>query len=1012
MPYATRGHEGAGSGMRATALSLVLAAIVVAASGAPAHAQVPTGTVSGHVVSADSQALPGVMVSVTGPNLQGTRTAVTSDNGDYLVPLLPPGEYTIAFKISSFEPVKQTRSIAGTQSAIVDARMSVAAVNETVNVVGEAQTFVDTAHVAINFKQNLMATLPSNRTIDAVLLMAPAMHATGPRGGYTINGAQSYENLFMLNGAVITENLRGSPFTLYIEDALQETTVSTAGISAEYGRFEGGVGNAITKSGGNIFSGSFRTSFANDSWRSFTPYETTQLVANPSAQLKLDKTVPTYEMTIGGPVTKDRLWFFGAARVQKQESTRTTVGTNIPYIRTNDEKRYEGKLTYALGPGHSLQGSYLGVNQILKNNTSQQNSAADIASLHDQGQPQDLYSVHYTGVVRPNFSLEAQYSARHLTFTNTGAKTRDRILGTLVLDLTNGRRYWSPTFCSGSACDGDEERNNTDFIIKGSYFKSGKRAGSHHVVFGYDRFLDMVKQNTHGSGSDFRIRGTSSILREQVIYPQFLPTTTIDYNPLVALSEGTHLRTHSLFVNDNWRVNNHVSFNLGLRTDTNDATDGSGAKVGDGTSVSPRLSAIWDPAGNGVWALTGSYARYVMALNPNLAGSAARNGNLATYRWAYRGPIINPDATAATADLVKTEDAIRAVFAWFDSMGGINFRPYSLASVPGVNMKIPTPLHSPHSLEYAGGVSRTLGNRGTARLDVVYRRYENFYSLRTDTATGRVSDEFGNNFDMSFVENTNATERRYAGLVGQANYNFGERLMVGANYTLSHAYGNLEGETVAQGASGASIAAYPEYKRASWNYPLGDLLIDQRHRARMWGTYTLPLTSSRDAVVVGAVQQFASGVPYGAVGIINPTPFVTNPGYVNPPVQVEYYFTARDAYRTEGTSRTDLSVNYARRLGGASGSQPELFFHGELLNVFNRFQLCGCGASVFNNGGPTDQTTLQQGARVITTAPFNPFTATPVEGVNWALNTNFGKALNAFAYTSPRIFRFSVGIRF
>src|SRR4029434_4426240 len=127
------------------------------------------------------------------------------------------------------------------------------------------------------------------RTIDAVLLMAPSVHASGPRGAYTINGSQSYENLFTLNGAVVTENLRGQPFTLYIEDALEETTVSSAGISAEFGRFEGGGANAITTSGGNTFSGSFRTSFGNDNWRAFTPFESTQLIANPALKPKLNK---------------------------------------------------------------------------------------------------------------------------------------------------------------------------------------------------------------------------------------------------------------------------------------------------------------------------------------------------------------------------------------------------------------------------------------------------------------------------------------------------------------------------------------------------------------------------------------------------------------------------------------------------------------------------------------------------------------------------------------------------
>ena len=68
----------------------------------------------------------------------------------------------------------------------------------------------------------------------------------------------SYENLFLVNGVTVNENLRGQAHDLYIEDAIQETTIATAGVSAEYGRFSGGVVNVITKSGGNLFSGSFR----------------------------------------------------------------------------------------------------------------------------------------------------------------------------------------------------------------------------------------------------------------------------------------------------------------------------------------------------------------------------------------------------------------------------------------------------------------------------------------------------------------------------------------------------------------------------------------------------------------------------------------------------------------------------------------------------------------------------------------------------------------------------------
>ena len=122
--------------------------------------------------------------------------------------------------------------------------------------------------------RSLIATLPTNRDLNASVLQAPAVHATGPSGAYSISGSNSFESLFMVNGVAITENLRGTPYNLYIEDAIQETTVSVGGVSAEYGRFSGGVVNLVTKSGGNIFSGSFRDTYNNDKWRTLTPFET------------------------------------------------------------------------------------------------------------------------------------------------------------------------------------------------------------------------------------------------------------------------------------------------------------------------------------------------------------------------------------------------------------------------------------------------------------------------------------------------------------------------------------------------------------------------------------------------------------------------------------------------------------------------------------------------------------------------------------------------------------------
>jgi Carboxypeptidase regulatory-like domain/TonB dependent receptor len=968
-----------------------------------AYGQATTGSIGGRIHSTDGLPLPGVTVTATSPMLQGARTGVTSESGDYLIPLVPPGTYAVVFELNGFQSVRRVQQAAGGYNATVDVRLSPASVREDVTVVADAQPLFETAQVATNFRQSLMAALASNRTIDAVLLMAPGMHPTGPRGAYTINGGQSYENVYTLDGAIINENLRGAPMNPYIEDALQEVTVASAGVSAEYGRFSGGIANAVTKSGGNTFNGSFRTSFANENWRTYTPFESTQLIFDPSLKLKLDKIVPTYETTFGGPMAKDRVWFFVAVRQQRQETTRTTVSTNIPYLRTNDDKRYEGKLTYTVRPGHAVRGSFLYMDQVLKNSTG--SNVMDLASLTNQGQPQDLYSVHYSGVVRPNLFVEAQYSSRHLTFTDVGADTRDLINGTMILDISKNARFWSPTFCSGATCDGDEQRNNSNIILKASSFHPTRSFGTHHLVFGYDYFNDNIWANTHASGSDYRIRATNSIFTGGILYPQFIPgssatSTMIEWTPIQQLSEGSNLRTHALFVNDTWRLSNRFTFGLGLRFDRNQASDGSGANVGDEMNFSPRLSVVWDPAADGRWSVTGSMARYVMALTSNLAGATTAAGNPANYRWFYQGPAINANPAGP---LVDTASALQQLFDWFNANGGTNRQPYVSAIVPGFNMTMPEPLKAPYSIEYAGGLSRTMGARASVRVDGVFRDYRNLYSQRTDLTTGRVSDVAGIAFDRTFVENTDDMRRRYVALMAQGSY-AGNRFALGGNYTLSRAYGNVEAET-ANGPSGASINHYPEYRRAEWNYPDGDLSIDQRHRARGWATYSVP-TNAAGSLAFGLVQQVGSGVPYGALGAINPSSFMANPGYAMAPAQLEYFFTARDAFRTEASYRTDVSVNYSHRLRGTS----EAFFHGEVLNVFNQFQLCGCGDTVFNNGGVTNMTTI--GQSVILRAPFNPYTTQPVEGVNWDKHANFGQPVNTFAFTTPRLYRFSIGIRF
>lgn len=118
----------------------------------------------------------------------------------------------------------------------------------------------------------------------------------------------SYEGLFLVNGVVVNETVRGTARDLFIEDSIEETKTSTSSISAEFGRFTGGVVNTITKSGGNTVSGSLRTTLNDETWRNRTPFE-----LGLSTDSRVNRVTPTHEATLGGPVFKDRVWYFLAA---------------------------------------------------------------------------------------------------------------------------------------------------------------------------------------------------------------------------------------------------------------------------------------------------------------------------------------------------------------------------------------------------------------------------------------------------------------------------------------------------------------------------------------------------------------------------------------------------------------------------------------------------------------------------------------------------------------------------
>ena len=242
-------------------IGVLLILIVLGAAG-PLGAQAGgalTGSIEGRV-SLGGTTVPGVLVTIESPTLQGKRSVVTGPNGDFIFRQLPPGAYTIHYALSGAKPQQHAFVLSLGDTSRQDANLDVASTATEV-VVSGSSIAADEEKAAVHgatFRAADVSTLPVARTLAAIAANTPGLtsRSTPNVGQLSISGGFAFDNKFLVNGVDIGDNLFGSATNqLVIEEAVQETQVLTSGISAEYGGFSGGVINTITKSGGNQFSG-------------------------------------------------------------------------------------------------------------------------------------------------------------------------------------------------------------------------------------------------------------------------------------------------------------------------------------------------------------------------------------------------------------------------------------------------------------------------------------------------------------------------------------------------------------------------------------------------------------------------------------------------------------------------------------------------------------------------------------------------------------------------------------
>lgn len=621
-------------------LRIVSFAFAVLAAAATAAAQQQTGTILGRVTDSSGAALPGVTVTLAGPTiLGGSATAVTSDVGAYRLPNVPAGTYTLTFELAGFQTTvfEGIRAQAGT-SFTVDAQLGVGTVQESVTVSGAAPIIETGAtDVSFTFTKELMETIPNARDVWAMVSQAPGMTMatqnvggtnTGNQSEFRAHGSDPRQNVFLLNGVNVTDNTGNGGSQLYYDvDSFEEVQIEMNSHSAEV-QTPGIVLNMVPKSGTNDVHGTGTIYYANDGVQA----------DNVDGDLRsrgVDRASNLHDFLdtgfdVGGPIARDRVWFWGAFRWQNIErfvtGTRNADGS-FPIDRTY--LWYPSvKVDWLATPAHRLSGfvnlqqkkrfnSGLSALRPLETTLDQMNNPVSrVVSVRDDWtvSPRAFVSVRANYLegafqTRPRAEVDAEGTPARLELsTNTWS-------GAPPNTLTSGRKVWS----AGGT---------------GNYSIPGW-GGQHDVKFGADISRMEAPQETRYP-ADHRLRFLNGRPLEVLLFGSGRQNSVVD--------------ARSAFVQDGWQTG-RVTLNLGLRWDhqsaylpeetaptsrffTEPVRQTRTEDLIEWSTLAPRFGIIYDLTGNSKTLVKGSLSRYYWALWTGKASAASLAGDRTfTYGW-------------------------------------------------------------------------------------------------------------------------------------------------------------------------------------------------------------------------------------------------------------------------------------------------------------------------------------------------------------------------------------------
>jgi len=708
---------------RQAAVLFLTVGLLVLSSGlnpAPSLAQV-SGSISGTVLDASGASLPGVRVTVRGPALQRESLSSTSNSqGRFRLSPVPAGMYDVTFELDGFRNVTHEGiRLAINQGVTLDATLDVAAVEETVIVTSESPVLELTrTELSTHISPDSIENLPLNgRNVEDLVSLVPGVKpdpAAVRDQRFSIFGERPAATSFIVDGGDNNDPLDGGAFQRFTQDSIQEFQVITTGYEAEFGKAQGGVVNVITRSGTNDWKGSAFYFLRDDS------FDSSNVDDQEVPKLERDQ----WGASLGGPISKDKTFFFGSAETIDEARGRNIDLSRIPDFVQRGLATPQGTEDFSLGP--ELDGlSFLGKVDFLPIQANRWTLSFNLTEDDALGESPIAVA---GSLVLPSGSRTQDQESASVALRQTWLRNENAFLESTVkvlggstgnnLDATDRQEAVLLLFLgnflqTGASFGGRSERDSERLQVAQSYtWLRDDWHGSHEFKAGYEYVdttvdgFDEVFNDVEYSAAFFSpdvIPITEDLFSRLGFEQSAARFFTLPNEPGGDLNLDLQNEDIGVFVQNKWQVGDNLSVDLGLRYDQASLFDE------DDDNIAPRFGFVWDVGGKQETLVRGSAGLFYDRNALLAAATVPEKGGIFT-RAAFDValPRLGFDYTDSLIDLVITtglfggppENPLYAQFA--DDLRADPFHLYNLLGITVSDPSVPPVISADNVLQLSG----------------------------------------------------------------------------------------------------------------------------------------------------------------------------------------------------------------------------------------------------------------------------------------------------------------------